>query len=139
MTPERLPNLDRRFYYTLPSPADQQAFLQLPEAERQSFLEQRGLWQRWSALPEQEREAAKEGRVEVGFHEFALFMAWGPPADTQDRDRAGKPAVIHTYIRCSSGPKRGQYVRNNLDCDGTSDETQVMIQDDIITEINYAT
>lgn len=139
MTPERLPNLDRRFYYNLPSPQQQQTFLELPESERQPFLETHGLWQQWTALPEEQREAAKQGEVRVGFAEFAMFMAWGPPADTQDRDREGKPATIHTYIRCSSGPKRGQYVRSNLDCDGTSDETQVMVVDGVVTEINYAT
>ena len=137
MTPERLPELDRRFYYNLPSPADQTEFLKLEESSRQGYLQQKGLWQRWVALPAGEREAAKGGIVELGFHEFAMFIAWGPPADTQGHDREGKPATIHTYIRCSSGPKRGQYVLNNLDCNGTSDETQVLVQNDLIVEIRY--
>lgn len=137
MTPERLPELDRRFYYNLPAPSDQTEFLKLEESQRQGYLEQKGLWPKWVALPEAERQAAKGGIVELGFHEFALFIAWGPPADTQDHDREGKPAIIHTYIRCSSGPKRGQYVLNNLDCNGTSDETQILIQNDIIVEIRY--
>lgn len=137
MTPDRLPELDRRFYYNLDSPADQSEFLQLEESQRQAYLEKKGLWQQWVALPAGEREAAKGGLVELGVHEFALFIAWGRPADTQNHDREGKPAIIHTYIRCSSGPKRGQYVLNNLDCNGTSDETQTLIQDDIIVEIRY--
>jgi hypothetical protein len=73
----------------------------------------------------------------VGFHEFALFMAWGPPADTLTRERDGRPSVVHTFIRCSSGPKTGQHVRNNLDCDGTSDETRVAVQEGIVVEIQY--
>ena len=64
-------------------------------------------------------EESLVGEVELGFHEFALYMAWGPPADTQDRDANGRPLQLHTFIRCSSGPKRGRYVRSNLDCDGT--------------------
>jgi hypothetical protein len=137
MTPERLPELDRRFYHNLPTPDDQEAFLQLPESERQDFLEKKGLWKKWTALPAKEREAAGEGRVELGFSEFAAFMAWGPPADTQTQDEAGRPAVVHTFIRCSSGPKAGRYVRNNLDCNGTSSETQISIVDGKVSEIKY--
>ena len=137
LSPERLPELDRRFYYNLADPADQQRFLETPESERQAFLESKGLWQQWAALPAEERDKAAQGQVDVGFHEFALFMAYGPPADTQTKDRDGKDAIIHTFIRCSSGPKRGRYVRKNLDCDGTSDETQVVIGDERIVEIRY--
>ncbi len=139
MTPERLPNLDRRFYEVMPKPEQQQAFLELEEEQRQDFLEDEGLWAQWGALSPQERKAAARGDIEVGYHEFALFMAWGPPADTIERDRNGRNTIVHTYIRCSSGPKRGRYVLNNLDCDGTSDETQVAINNDLIIEIKYAT
>jgi hypothetical protein len=137
MTPERLPELDRRFYHNLPTPDDQQEFLQLPESERQAYLEKKGLWQKWIALPAKEREAAGAGRVELGFDEFAAFMAWGPPADTQTQDEAGRPAILHTFIRCSSGPRAGRYVRSNLDCDGTSSETQIAVVDGKVTEIKY--
>ena len=44
----------------------------------------------------------------------------------------GRPLQLHTFIRCSSGPKRGRYVRSNLDCDGTSSETQVSIRDGVV-------
>ncbi len=136
-SPERLPELDRRFYYNLPSGEDQQAFLKVKSADRQGFLEDKGLWAQWQALPSNERDAASQGNVELGFHEFALFMAWGPPADTQDRDANGRPLQLHTFIRCSSGPKRGRYVRSNLDCDGTSSETKVSIDDGLVVEIVY--
>lgn len=137
MTPERLPDLDRRFYYVLPTPADQKGFLSEPEETRKTYLEHKGLWQQWLGLSEEERTAAAQSTIEVGYHEFTVFMAWGPPADTQDRDRDGREATIHTFIRCSSGPKRAQYVRSNLDCDGTSDETQVAIQNTIVVEIKH--
>lgn len=137
MTPERLPELDRRFYYNLDSPNQQQTFLDLRDEDRQSYLEAQGLWQEWAALPAEQRDKIQKSQVEVGYSEFALFMALGQPADTQDRDRAGRNATIHTFIRCSSGPKRGRYVLNNLDCDGTSDETQVALQEGIVVEIKY--
>lgn len=136
-TPERLPELDRRFYYNLPTPEDQRAFLHLRDHERQAFLERKGLWKQWTTLAAPERKAAGAGTVRVGFHEFALFMAWGPPADTLTRERDRRPSVVHTFIRCSSGPKTGQHVRNNLDCDGTSDETRVAVQEGIVVEIQY--
>lgn len=136
-TPERLPELDRRFYYNLPTPQDQEEFLRLPDEERQAFLESKGLWSKWTALPAEEREAAGKGEIQVGFHEFAVFMAWGPPADSQTRDRNDRPILVHTFIRCSSGPKAGRYVRNNLDCDGTSTEREVAIRDGLVAEIIY--
>ena len=115
--PDRLPALDRRFYDNLPTGADQQEFLRLKSSERQTFLEDKGLWSKWEALPEAERSAASQGDVQLGFHEFALYMAWGPPADTQDRDANGRPLQLHTFIRCSSGPKRGRYVRTGKGTD----------------------
>ncbi|MEM9453063.1 MAG: hypothetical protein AAGF11_02705 [Myxococcota bacterium] len=136
-SPDRLPELDRRFYYNLPTGEDQQAFLQLKAGERQAFLERKGLWGKWQGLPLVEREAVSRGEIDLGFHEFAVFMAWGPPADTQDRDANGRPLQLHTFIRCSSGPKRGRYVRSNLDCDGTSSETQVSIDQGLVIEIVY--
>jgi hypothetical protein len=136
-TPERLPELDRRFYYNLPTPEAQGEFLRLPDEDRQAFLESQGLWRKWTALPAEEREAAGKGEIQVGFHEFAVFMAWGPPADTQTRDRNERPILVHTFIRCSSGPKAGRYVRNNLDCDGTSTEREVAIRDGLVAEIIY--
>jgi hypothetical protein len=135
--PDRLPALDRRFYDNLPSGSEQQEFLRLRASERQAYLEQKGLWAQWEALPEAERAAASKGEVQLGFHAFALYMAWGPPADTQDRDANGRPLALHTFIRCSSGPKRGRYVRSNLDCDGTSSETQVSIREGVVVEISY--
>lgn len=135
--PDRLPVLDRRFYDNLPTGADQQEFLRLKSSERQGYLEEKGLWSQWEALPEAERTAAGQGEVKLGFHEFALYMAWGPPADTQDRDANGRPLQLHTFIRCSSGPKRGRYVRSNLDCDGTSSEIEIAVENNLITELKY--
>lgn len=132
-TPERLPPLTRQFYYNLPTPADQQAFLKLRESEQKPFLEQKGLWAKWTALSADERQAAQNGEVRPGFKEFAAFMAWGPPADTQTRG----DLRYHTFIRCTSGPKAGRYVRNNLECDGTSSEIELSIREGVIAEIKY--
>lgn len=132
-SPERLPPLTRQFYYNLPSSEDQQAFLKLKESQRQGFLEERGLWARWTALPAAERQAVENGELEPGFHEFAAFMAWGPPADTQPRG----DTTYHTFIRCTSGPKAGRYVSSNLSCDGTSSEIEIAVSEGLVTEIKY--
>lgn len=137
MTPGRLPDLDRRFYYNLPTPEDQAAFLKLEEAERQAFLEQKGLWAEWTKLSTEERKAVKTGEIKVGYRAFAALMAWGPPADTQEREAGERVVQFHVFIRCTSGPKVGQYVRNNLECDGTSSETHISVENDVISEIKY--
>jgi hypothetical protein len=135
--PERLPELDRRFYYNLETPEEQKAFLDLDDDDRQTFLDDHGLWDKWTSLPDAQRKRALAGDVALGDAEFAAFMAWGPPADTMLRDRDGRDVRVHTFIRCTSGPKAGRYVRSNLDCDGTSAETQVSVQAGVIAEIEY--
>ncbi len=136
-SPDRLPHLDKQFYYNLEDDKDQDAFLRLKQAQRQVFLEQKGLWQQWTALSVEEREGVKTRSVKVGSQAFAAHMAWGPPADvqlTQVRDRQVEHEI---YIRCTSGPKAGQFVRNNLDCDGTSSEIQLAIENELVTELKY--
>lgn len=136
-TPDRLGALDRRFYYALDNSEDQQAFLESEPDRRRALLENRGMWADWVRLTDAERAAAKQGRVEVGFRGFAARMAWGVPADTRQSVIRGQEIRLETYIRCISGPKIDEYVRQNADCDGSSSELQVAIHDGIITEINY--
>lgn len=137
MNPERLPELDRRFYYILENSREQEEFLRTRDEDRQALLEREGLWAKWIALSPDERTATADGNVELGFQEFATFMAWGPPADTLNRDVNGQPTRQHTFIRCTSGPKAGRYVQANLECDGTSTEIMVSIRDGKVAEINY--
>jgi hypothetical protein len=135
--PDRLPRLDRQFYENLEDEKDQQAFLRLKESERQAFLEQKGLWAKWTELSSDEREAVKTRTVEVGYKEFAAHMAWGPAADVRDGESNGRVVRFETFIRCTSGPRAGQHVRQNLDCDGTSSEVQLAIENGIVTEIRH--
>ena len=137
MTPERLPDLDRKFYYNLPNNNDRAAFLKVQESQRQNFLEQKGLWARWSELANEEREAVKKGEVKVGHKEFVAFMVWGPPADSQGSKTETRAVRFHTFIRCTSGPRIGQYVMNNLDCDGTSSEIEIAVENNLITEVKF--
>jgi len=136
-SPDRLPTLDRQFYENLESDREKEEFLDLKAAERQSFLEQAGLWDRWTELTAEEREGVKNRDVKVGFKQFAAHMAWGPPADTREEMAGERKVRFETFIRCTSGPRVGQYVRNNVDCDGTSSEVRLAVEDGTVTEIKY--
>lgn len=134
---ERLPTLDRQFYYNLESDSDKDAFLHLKESERQGFLEQKGLWQKWTELSAGERDSVKTKDVQVGHKEFAAHMAWGPPAKVRNAEARGRSIRYETFVRCTSGPKIGRYVGSNLDCDGTSAETELAIENGLVTQIKH--
>jgi hypothetical protein len=135
MSVERLQPLERRFHANLPTAEDRAAYLKQDSAHRKALLERTGLWARWSALTEREREAAARGQVAAGDHEFAAFMAWGPPADTQCSHGDARTVCFHTFIRCTSGPRAGRYAMSNLECDGTSSEVKIAVERELITQI----
>jgi len=136
-SPDRLPTPARNFYYVMEDPAQQSDYLELKESERQPFLEKAGLWERWLELSSEEREAVESGDIKVGFKEFAAHMAWGLPASVRDVDSRGRVVQFQTFIRCTSGPKIGKYVRSNIDCDGTSSEVEIAVENGVITEIKF--
>lgn len=135
--PDRLPTPARNFYYVMEDPATQLEYLELEESERAGFLERVGLWQRWLELSNEEREAIETKDIQVGFKEFAAHMAWGLPASERDVESGGRVVHYQTFIRCTSGPKIGQYVRVNIDCDGTSSEVEIAVENGIITELKF--
>lgn len=135
--PDRLPHLDRQFYENLDTDKQKHEFLKLKESERQAYLEQAGLWAQWTALSSEERDAVKSRSVEVGYKDFTAHMAWGPAADVREAESNGRVVRYETFIRCTSGPKVGHYVRQNIDCDGTSSEVQLAVENGIVTEIKY--
>ena len=135
--PDRLPTPARNFYYVIDDDAQQLEYVKLKESERQGFLETVGLWQQWLELSSEEREAADTGEIKVGFKSFAAHMAWGLPATVRDMEARGRAVHYETFIRCTSGPKIGDYVRVNTDCDGTSSEVEIAIENGTVTEIKY--
>ena len=136
-SPDRLSSPARNFYYVIEDGSQQTEYLKLKESERQDFLEKLGLWQQWTELSPEERDAALSGDIKVGYKEFTAHMAWGLPADVRMAEARGRSVAYQTFIRCTSGPKKGQYVRQNLECDGTSSEVQLAIENGIVTEIKY--
>jgi hypothetical protein len=136
-SPDRLPTPARNFYYVMEDPGQQRDYLELEESERQPFLEKLGLWQRWLELSNEEREAIETGDIKVGYKEFAALMAWGLPGSVRDVESRGRVVHYETFVRCTSGPRIGEYVRSNVDCDGTSSEVEIAIENGIITELKF--
>lgn len=138
MTPERLPQLDRKFYYNLETPEERQAFLRLKKSpDRQAYLQQKGLWAQWLQLSPEEQNSAVNGQARVGQQAFVATMAFGLPADRRTQATESRSVEFLTFLRCTSGPKRNQYVRTSLACDGTSTETRVAVEKGRITEVRY--
>jgi hypothetical protein len=135
--PDRLPTPARNFYYVIEDEGAQLDYLKLEESERQGFLEQLGLWQKWIELSNEEREAVSAGDIKVGFKEFTAHMAWGLPASVRDVEAGTRVVHYQTFIRCTSGPRIGDYVRSNIDCDGTSSEVEIAVENGIISELKY--
>jgi hypothetical protein len=135
--PDRLPTPARNFYFVIEDEGQQLEYLKLKESERQGYLEKIGVWQLWTELSDEERRSSETREVDVGFKAFAAHMAWGLPADVRTAEARGREVLYETFIRCTSGPKENQYVRQNIDCDGTSSEVQIAIENGIITEIKH--
>lgn len=135
--PDRLPRVDRQFYYNLESDQDKHEFLRVKARDRQTFLQDKGLWAKWTELSDEEKRAVNGARVEVGHRVFSAHMAWGPPADVRMVEKRNRSVAFETYIRCTSGPQAGRYVHRNVDCDGTSSEVQLAIENGTVTEKKY--
>ncbi|TPV92497.1 MAG: hypothetical protein B7733_25375 [Myxococcales bacterium FL481] len=136
-TPERLPTLERQFYENLPTEREQREFLRLRKSQRHAYLVDKNLWQQWEALSEVERQGALKRAPAVGFTEFALRMAWGRPADVHEQRARGRTVRFETYIRCTSGPRRDEFVRRSVDCDGTASEVTAALENGRVIELRY--
>ncbi|MEE9382376.1 MAG: hypothetical protein V3V08_03065 [Nannocystaceae bacterium] len=136
-SPDRLPALDRQFYENLPTEREQREFVALKRGARQAYLDRKNLWQQWENLSGEERLAVAQRSSKVGHREFALHMAWGLPVDVRLAEARGRLVRFETYIRCTSGPKTGSFVRENIACDGTSSEMTVAVEDGLVTQIKH--
>jgi hypothetical protein len=91
---KRLSDTEFDHYYALKpymSDADRKTYLKLKtEDDRNAWLKQQGLWDRFYKYPENLRKAIVEGAVQVGWTKDMVVMAWGAPYDR--RALAGRPA-----------------------------------------------
>ena len=81
-------------YYALKpymADADRKTFLKMKtEEERNAFLKEKGLWEKFYKYPENIRKAIVAGAVQNGWTKDMVYMAWGAPFDK--RALAGRPA-----------------------------------------------
>ncbi len=82
---KRLSNTEFDHYYALKpfmKEDQEKVFLKKKtEEERNAYLKQIGLWERFYSLTPQEREQVLTGKVEVGWTKNMVLMALGPPWD----------------------------------------------------------
>ncbi len=77
----------------------QKAFLKLKtEEERNAWLEERGLWERWYKFEQPMRDEILAGGVKVGWPYDALYMSWGKPHERKKMiGRSASRSVLLTY------------------------------------------
>ncbi len=110
----RLPQDERRLfeiYSVFMTPAQQAEYLnRASPADRAAYAESLGLRQRFSALPEGEREAVLSQRLMAGMSAEALLMMWGYP---WYRFRLGEDVeewVYHPYFSRNLPPSVGYHI-----------------------------
>ena len=70
---------------------DRKTFLKMKtEEERNAFLKEKGLWERFYKYPEHVRKGIVAGAVQNGWTKDMVYMAWGAPYDK--RALVGRPA-----------------------------------------------
>lgn len=140
---KRLEDREQDHYYALKvwmTDDDRKAFLKLktPE-ERDQWLKDKGLWDRFYKYDDEKRSAIVEGDVQVGWKQDMVFMAWGEPAS---RSRLpGRPAErSELFIYRFEVDKKG----NTLIWRPESNETykaselyrlELIVDDQVVTEI----
>lgn len=98
---KKLSEVERDHYYALRvwmSPDQEKAYFKYKtQAERDQYLREAGLWDRFYKYPAEQRDLIAAGEVKVGWTEDTMFMAWGQP---HDRLRlTGRPAVRSELFR----------------------------------------
>jgi len=135
-SPSKLPQLDRQFYDNLSS-AEQQQMLGVTKKRRASYLQTTELWAKWSTLDADAQDRVRRREVKPGDQEFAAHLAWGQPAEVHKVAEGDREVTFESFIRCTSGPKRGAFVRKNLECDGTAEKLQLALENSRVTEVKY--
>lgn len=84
---KHLSNAEFDHYYALRpfmSEEQREAFLKLKtEEERNQYLKDQGLWDRFYKYTDEERQTILEGKVAPGWTKEMVYMAWGAPHDRQ--------------------------------------------------------
>jgi hypothetical protein len=107
---KRLSEAEQAHFYALKPYLEkdqEKAFLKLKtQAERDAYLKDLGLWDRFYKYDEAQRDQIVAGEVEIGWYEDMVIMAWGPPY--QKRRMTSRPATrSELYLYRFEVDKRG--------------------------------
>jgi hypothetical protein len=118
---------------------DRKAWLKLDTAEeRDAWLKEAGLWDKYYSLPEELRAKVINGEVGVGFTREMVYMAWGAPFQKQrltGRDAARSELLVYRFEIDKDGvatPLVGK--RTDYKAVGQH-QTEVYMDDDRVTEM----
>ena len=110
------------------------------EEERNAYLQELGLWERFYKYPEDVRELILTGDVARGWTKDKLLMAWGRPHDMQKltgRDARRSERYIYRFEELENGQlviwtkgSKTAYKAVRLF------QRRVIIDDDVVSEIN---
>ena len=144
---KRLSSQEFDHYYALRvyMDADQKkAYLKMKtEEERNAYLKELGLWDRFYQYSEAEREQILSGRVEEGWSREWLYMAWGAPYDRSrvvGRNAQRSERLVYRFEQQEDGTvlvwepgSKTAYKATRLFI------REVMVDDDVVTEIKEET
>lgn len=131
-------------YYALKVYMDeptQKTYLKLKtEEERNEFLKQQGLWDRFYKYNDYMRQAIVDGKVEVGWTKDAMLMSWGAPYESRKlpgRKAERSELYVYRFEQAADGSvlvwtkdSKTYYKAVNLFV------REVIIDDDRVAEIN---
>lgn len=119
--------------------SDQKAWLKLKtEEERNAWLQEQKLWDRFYALTAEQRQSVIAGEVKRGFSRDMVYMAWGNPFQKQrltGREAERSEMLIYRFEVDKEGFAT-PVVGKKVDYKAVDRyQTEVLLDDDVVTEI----
>ena len=117
----------------------EKAWLKLKTTEeRDAWLRENGLWDKFYALPPEVREQIVAGKVERGYTRDMVYMTWGPPF--QKNRLTGRPAARSELLVYRFEVDKDGYAnpvanpRGDYKAEGRY-QMELIVDDDVVTEI----
>lgn len=120
---------------------DKKAYLKLKtREERDQFLKDKGLWERFYQYPDHIRELIVAGEAQQGWTKDMVYMAWGVPYDRRKlpgREAQRSEMLIYRFEKHEDGRilvwapgSKTEYKATGLF------EQEVILDDDVVAEIS---
>jgi len=116
----------------------EKAFFKLKErAERDAYLKEIGLWDRFYKYDETMQKMVVNGEIQLGFTRDQLYMAWGPPY--RKNRLTGRPAERSELMIFRFGIDKNGYatpISKRADYKAVDRyQMEVIVDDDVVTEM----